>query len=109
MYETYKLMELSPVNIHQKSFYGKARLLRYHDGKTVSLQSYNTVVCQIKDNAFFIKLWGGYSATSLRHINSFLALFDSDIKLSKKQWERLEVNEPYYIGDLRNKYFKAGF
>lgn len=109
MYETYDLISLPPINVRQKSFYGKARILKYHNGKTVSLQSYNTVICQINDNAFFVKLWSGYSATTLRHINSFLALFDSDIKLSKRQWERLEVDKPYYISDLRSKYFKAGY
>lgn len=106
--KTYDLIPLSPVNIRQKSFYGKAHLRKYSDGK-VELVSYNTVVCAVKDNAFFVKYWGGYSATSLRHINSFLALFDGDIKLSKSQWLRLDIDEDYYISDLRSKYFKAGF
>ena len=109
VYETYDLISLPPVNLKQKSFYNKARLLKYHNGKTVSLQSYNTVVCQIKDNAFFVKLWSGYSATTLRHINSFLAYMGEDIRLSKSQWLRLDADKPYFIDDLRSKYFKAGF
>lgn len=58
----------------RKSFYGKARIAEYSNGEKV-LYSYNTPVCKITAAGKFIKLWGGYSATTQRHINSFLAFY----------------------------------
>lgn len=58
-----------------KSFYGKAKVIEMDNGEII-LQSYNTVVCKITSNGEFVRLWSGYSVTTMRHINSFLQLFD---------------------------------
>lgn len=58
-----------------KSFYGKAKVIETDNGEKV-LQSYNTAVCKITSSGEFVRLWSGYSVTTMRHINSFLQLFD---------------------------------
>lgn len=56
-----------------KSFYGKAKVIEKDNGETV-LQSYDTEVCKITSGGEFVRLWSGYSVTTMRHINSFLQL-----------------------------------
>ena len=55
-----------------KSSYGKAKVIE-KDGETL-LQSYDTIVCKIDKNGEFVRMWDGYSATTIRHVNSFLQL-----------------------------------
>lgn len=57
-----------------KSFYGKAKVIEKDNGEKV-LQSYNTEVCKIGSNGEFVRLWDGYSVTTMRHVNSFLSFF----------------------------------
>lgn len=67
---------LSP-HTSQKSYYGKAIVKTVNDDQFI-LQSYSTDVCKIvwyEGNAYFMKLWEGYSATTMKHINSFLRFF----------------------------------
>lgn len=54
-----------------KSFYGKAKVIETDNGEII-LQSYDTEVCKITRGGEFARLWGGYSVTTMRHINSFL-------------------------------------
>lgn len=58
----------------RKSFYGKAKVKELPGGEKV-LQSYNTDVCKITAAGEFIRLWGGASVTTIRHINSFLEFY----------------------------------
>lgn len=64
--------ELVPTDSH-KSFHGKARVIS--KGNIHVLQSYETVVCMINSTGNVVRLWGGYSATTMRHINAFLETF----------------------------------
>ena len=65
---------LSPIgNDRAKSFYNKAMVFEKDNGEIV-LQSYNTNVCKITEDGKFVRLWDGYSVTTMRHINSFLNL-----------------------------------
>ena len=57
----------------RKSFYGKAKLI--FTKEEVFLFSYNTLVCKIDKQGNFIRLWEGYSLTTMRHVNSFLQNF----------------------------------
>ena len=57
-----------------KSFYGKAKVIETENGEKV-LQSYNTEVCKISCNGEFVRMWEGYSTTTMRHVNSFLYFF----------------------------------
>lgn len=62
-------MELEPKFLNQKSFYGKAKVIKLDD--SILLQSYNTIVAEIKDGK--AKIFGWYSATTTKHIKEFLA------------------------------------
>lgn len=55
----------------RKSFYGKTKVIEEANGETV-LQSYNTKVCKVTPSGEFVRMWSGESATTMRHINSFL-------------------------------------
>lgn len=62
--------ELTPTD-GRKSFYGKAKMYKNEQGDTV-LISYTTEVCKITHKGVFVRLWDGYSATTMRHVNAFL-------------------------------------
>lgn len=70
------IFKLEPAN-SQKSFYGKATVYEYADGARV-LVSYSTRVAEIAPDGSFRRLWSGFSATTMKHINSFIALYGVD-------------------------------
>jgi hypothetical protein len=67
-----KTYELKPTN-NRKSFYGKASVIERDNGD-IELRSYETIVARIR-NGNIERLWDGYSATTMNHVNSFLNLF----------------------------------
>jgi hypothetical protein len=75
----------------RKDFHGKAKVIISENG-TKFLQSYNTIVARLDSNGTFTKLWSGYSATTMRHINSFFDHFAIDAPGGKSWWESLEVS-----------------
>ena len=82
------MYELTPQWDHCRSFYGKAHVLVEASGK-LTLRSYSTNVAVVeKDEA---RVFGTYSATTLRHIKEFLRQ-NGFGALSKKQIEELVVN-----------------
>ena len=75
----------------RKSFYGKAHVLEDENGNAY-LQSYDTIVCYIDPSGYLHRLWEGYSATTQRHINSFILEYRLNPKYSgKKAWDHMEV------------------
>ena len=78
---------LIPTN-NRKSFYGKASVIEKDNGD-IELRSYNTIVARIR-NGKFERLWSGYSATTMNHINSFLDTFGISGG-GKAWWVALEV------------------
>lgn len=68
-----KTFDLCPID-GRKSFYGKAKVFQREDGASV-LKSYQTDVCMIDKNGVFHRFWSGESATTMRHVNSFLACY----------------------------------
>ena len=83
----FKRFDLIPTR-RQKSFYGKAKITEYPDG-TIVLTSYKTEVAYI-DGEGFHRTWGGYSVTTMNHINSFLDTFGITGG-GKTWWESLKV------------------
>lgn len=79
--------ELKPI-YDRKSFYGKATVIERDNGD-IELRSYDTIVARIR-NGNFERLWDDYSATTMRHINSFLRTFGIDGG-GKAWWISLEV------------------
>ena len=78
----------------RKSFYNKAKVTELDNGD-IELTSYNTIVCRIR-NGKFERLWDGYSATTMRHINSFLEFYGIEGG-GKAWWDKLE-----YVGKKNN-------
>ena len=68
------IYELTPRYDSRKSFYGKAHIIEYPDGKK-QLQSYSTVVCEVSSKGVFKMLWNGKTQTTTRHINEFKKQF----------------------------------
>jgi hypothetical protein len=64
--------ELTPVDSH-KSFYGKAVVYIDRNGNE-TLFSYGTPIIQKQVSGKLVKLWGGWSATTGRHIAAFCGL-----------------------------------
>jgi hypothetical protein len=86
-----KVYELTPGGYDRaKSFYGKAKVIET-DGETL-LQSYDTTVCKIDKSGEFVRMWSGYSATTMRHINAFIEMFGISGG-GKKWWDALPVEE----------------
>jgi hypothetical protein len=82
-----RIYELTPGGYDRaKSFYGKAKVIET-DGETL-LQSYDTIVCKIDKSGKFVRMWSGYSATTMRHINSFIEMFGIEGG-GKKWWDAL--------------------
>ena len=86
-----KFYELTPMgNDKAKSYYGKARVIETDNDEKVLL-SYETEVCKITKSGEFVRLWGGYSVTTMRHVNSFLLLFNI-AGGGKSWWDTLTTN-----------------
>lgn len=79
--------ELSPRYDSRKSFYGKAQVIEV-DGDTY-LKSYDTIVCGIVGGEFR-RFWGGWSATTGRHISEFTRQF-LRMPCNKAEWEQIPV------------------
>lgn len=97
--------ELKPQYTNQKSFYGKAQVFMTRDGNDVflSLRSYSTVVVSVYISShgtpFVKKLWDGYSATTMRHINELLMQHGFP-KLSARVWRAMEVGKFYHPDEI---------
>lgn len=57
------------------------------------LTSYKTEVCMIDNSGKFVKLWDGYSATTMKHINRFREIHGL-AGINKRKWVELKP----YIG-----------
>ena len=84
----------------QKSYYGKAKVIE-REGETF-LKSYETEVAKIDKGGNFVKLWNGYSCTTMNHINDFRTLYGFDT-LNKKGWDSLPcANDEKYRLEFDN-------
>ena len=93
--------------IRYKSYHGKAKVIESNNGYW--LLSYNTIVCYVgmKENRYnrkvpdtVIKLWDGYSVTTMNHINDFFSYVGMSILGGKKFWENLKTNKIYNASKL---------
>lgn len=97
--------ELKPFRTNQKSFYGKARVtVSYNDDDMyLVLQSYDTNVVMVKITKGGMpqvrRLWDGYSATTMRHVNELLMQEDFP-KLSARAWRAMELGKFYSPDDV---------
>lgn len=67
------------------------RALVIEDANKTYLQSYDTLILETdKETRETVKLWDGYSATTMKHINEYLYPIHR-ITLNKKAWEKIEI------------------
>ena len=76
--------ELKAVYTNQKSFYGKALVIK--DGDYSKLVSYKTIVAQYNHKTNELKVHGWYSRTTAMHINEFAQQLGFD-KMTKAEME----------------------
>ena len=86
--EQMRKYELEARHSGQKSFYGKAKVTDYGNGFSV-LTSYKTEVAAIR-NGRPIRLWDGYSATTMKHVNEFF-LQNGINSHGKREWDKMPV------------------
>lgn len=79
----------------RKSYYWKARVVSLDTGDGCLLMSYSTVVAVYQRGKFF-RTWGGWSATSARHIKSF-CLWLGLPTMSKAKWDALPVESMHTL------------
>lgn len=87
-YKTMKQFKL-PCYDNRKDFYGKAVVIETNNG--IYLKSYDTFVAMITPGNKIIRLWSGYSATTMRHVNSFLEHYNLTGG-GKAWWDKLEIH-----------------
>lgn len=79
--------ELKP-DFGAKSFYGKAKTCEVNGWKI--LKSYDTHVAAISPKGEFFRLWGAWSATTARHIDTFMRV-NGLHAICKADWIKLPV------------------
>ena len=85
-------IKLNPVD-GRKSFYGKAGIIEKEGN--LYLRSYNTIVCGIV-NGEFRRFLDEESATTMRHINAFLAYAGIDGG-GVQWWRKQEINKEFSV------------
>ena len=86
---------------YRKSWYGKVKVIETEH--EIALRSYDTVVCRWnKDDSTFVKLWDGYSATTMRHVNCFMDYIGLPYCGGKKWWDNFKPGKTYTVNDLVN-------
>ena len=93
------IVELIPID-GRKSFNSRAKVIE--TGNSIYLLSYTTIVCRWdKNENKFVKLWDDYSATTMRHINSFMRYLGF-MRGGKAWWNSLKYGYNYTISELVN-------
>lgn len=89
----YETKELKCLYDSHVSFNKKALVIQHKFGeKEMYLISYNTIVCSYSPVTGFARYWGGYSATTMRHINEFRRQLGLS-SMNKKAWIETDVEE----------------
>ena len=91
--------ELKPKYDRCKSFYKRAKV-QENDGEK-RLISYSTKVCSIDSDGNFHRHWGGYSATTMRHVNEFIRQNGIDGG-GKAWWDKCPIENETYAYDFEN-------
>lgn len=85
-----RTFELKPNDSH-KSFYKKAFVEEWDNGDK-RLFSYGTQVCIITGESDVIRTWYGWSATTQRHVNTFLSHYGITEMHGKANWLQMSVS-----------------
>lgn len=82
----------------------RAVVLKY-DCDCVLLKSYKTIVAAIIGTQF-VKLWDGFSVTTLKHINQFLSAYNG-ATVNKRAWIEMDTATGEIISDTTGQIFTA--
>ena len=83
----------------RKSFYGKAKIAVV--GNTRALKSYETIVAAVNEAGEVFRIWGGWSATTARHVDSFVRSETGKPGISKKEWLEMPLyNWSWFTGNI---------
>ena len=85
--------------------YKRAKIRTLNDG-TQELYSYKTKVAILTKGGNFIRLWDGYSVTTMKHINEFRRMNGLET-ICKKNWEALEVKKENKGWQIRIEEYKT--
>lgn len=85
--------------------YKRAKIRTLNEG-TQELYSYKTKVAILTKGGNFIRLWDGYSSTTMKHINEFRTMNGLE-KICKKDWEALEVKKESKGWQIRIEEYKT--
>lgn len=99
------MYELKPLNLNQKSFYGKALVDETEDG--ITLYSYNTPIVTV--GALYGEItvhWDGWSVTTGKHLKEFFLQL-LWIPCNKKLWGRMQNGEITTVQQI-NQMIKDG-
>ena len=93
-------IEIRPAD-GRKSFYGKAKMVQYDGTVYWTVRSYGTDVALMRKTdegmVEVVRLWMGYSYTTMRHINSAMSMLGASHRLCKKEWESITYKESMVI------------
>ena len=93
-------VEIRPSDGH-KSFYGKAKMVQYEGTVYWTVRSYHTDVALMRKTdegmVKVIRLWMGYSRTTMRHINAAMSMLGASQKITRKQWESIIYKESVVV------------
>lgn len=93
-----EMVELRPTD-GRKSFYGKAVAFYHEATNSWLLRSYDTMVASYYlESGYFVRLWDGYSMTTMRHINAFLSFLGHEPK-GKAWWIDIDIFDGVYLKD----------
>ena len=97
------MYDLKPINVKQKSFYGKAMVSVDTGADThYILHSYSTPVLAVEvaenGNIYISRLWSSYSATTGRHVREFTHQVCGYV-LNKPEWDKMAVGYWYKLAD----------
>ena len=93
-------IEIRPAD-GRKSFYGKAKMVQYEGTVYWTVRSYGADVALMRKTeegmVEVVRLWMGYSHTTMRHINSAMSMLGASQKITKRQWESITYKESVVV------------
>ena len=92
------IIEIRPAD-GRKSFGHKAFMVQYDEyWAVVSYRQEVALVRKTEEGMVeVIRIWMGYSNTTLRHINSAMSMLGASQKITKKQWESIIYKESVVV------------
>ena len=91
-------IEIRPAD-GRKSFGNKAFMVQYDEYWDVISYGNEVALMRKTDEGMVevVRLWMGYSHTTMRHINSAMSMLGASKKITKRQWESIVYKESVVV------------